>query len=137
MVRDDLGHGLAWGLDLAFGGGSSSLALEGASPVSVRFAEVSGGASLWKDFDVGPFTLSAGVRIAAIYLARSFPGREGQLPDQHFFTVTPGLVGAASWHLSTAVSAVLRMRLNYLFYNVDENMSLGYTEGILGIEYAF
>lgn len=137
IVRDDLGHGLVWGLDLALGSGSSALALDSTSSLNVRFGEVSGGISLWKDFEAGTFTFSAGIRVAAIYLWRDFPNQPAQLPSQHFFTVTPGIVGAASWHLSTSWSLVARLRLNYLFYDIDRSMNLGYTEGILGVEYAF
>jgi Caspase domain len=135
MVRDDLGHGLAWGLDAALGGGSSSLGFAG-DPVAMRIAEVSGGGSLWKDFQAGPFTLSAGARLAFIYLTRSFPQRP-DLPSQYFFTLTPGLTGAATWAFSERFAAVARVRGHYLFYNVDRNMSLGYAELLLGVEYAF
>jgi hypothetical protein len=134
--RDDLGHGLAWGLDAAAGGGGSSLSLGGgAPPIEVRFTEFSGGASLWLDFPAGPLTLSAGGRVAFIWLGRSFPGRS-DLRDQYFFTVTPGLVGAATWRFSPSLSAVARARVNYLFYDVDKNQSLGYAEVLLGVEYA-
>ncbi|OFX25773.1 MAG: hypothetical protein A2V77_03030 [Anaeromyxobacter sp. RBG_16_69_14] len=68
-------------------------------------------------------------------LGRSFPGRP-DLPSQYFFTLTPGLTGAAAWHLSDRFAAVARLRGNYLFYNVDRNMSLGYAELLLGVEYA-
>jgi uncharacterized caspase-like protein len=135
--RDDLGHGLAWGMDAALGGGSSSLSLGGgAPPIAVRFTEVSGGASLWLDFPAGPLVLSGGGRVAFIWLGRSFPGRT-DLRDQYFFTVTPGLVAAATWRFSPSLAAVARGRLNYLFYNVDKNQSLGYAELLLGVEYAF
>jgi hypothetical protein len=105
--------------------------------MAVRFGEVSGGTSIWKDFEAGPFTFSAGLRVAFIFLARSFPGRTDQLPDQHFFTVTPGAVGAASWRFTPSLSAVARLRLNYLFYDIDRKMNLGYAEAMLGVEYAF
>jgi hypothetical protein len=136
-ARDDLGHGLAWGLDAAVGGGNSSLRLGGgAPPIDVRFSELSGGASLWYDWAVGPLTFSAGGRAAFIYLARKFPGRS-DLHDQYFFTVTPGLTAAATWRVGPAFSAVARGRVNYLFYNVDRNQSLGFAEVLLGVEYAF
>ena len=133
-VRDDLGHGLAWGLDAALGGGSSAVPL-GAEEVSLRFTELTGGASLWKDFRAGRrLTLSAGGRVAVLYLARTFPGAE--LPSQHFFTVTPGLVAGATWRLGERWSAVARLRGQYLFYNVDRDLSLGFAEALLGVEYA-
>jgi len=135
MVRDDLGHRLAWGLDLALGGGGSTFTPAGADPISVRFMEVSGGASLWRDLDAGPFTLSLGGRLAFIYLGRTFPGRQ-DLRSQWFFTITPGITTAASWHFAERWSAVARVRGHYLFYNVDRNMSLGFAELLLGVEYA-
>lgn len=134
-VRDDLGHGLAWGLDLAFGGGNGDLRLPGVDPIPVRFAEAAGGASLWRDLTRGPLTVSFGVRVAFTWLTRSF-GPAEELPSQYFFTVTPGLTGAAAWRFTRRLSAVGRVRLSYLFYNVDENRNLGFAEGLLGVEYA-
>ena len=134
-VRDDLGRGLAWGLDAALGGGSGTLRMPGVDGVPVRFAELAGGASLWKPFALGRLTLSPGVRIGFTWLARSFPAGEA-LPSQHFFTVTPGLTGAAAFRLTRRLSAIGRVRLSYLFYNVDENRSLGFVDGLVGVEYA-
>lgn len=135
-VRDDLGHGLAWGMDLALGAGDAHLRMPGVDPIPVRFAEVTGGASLWKEVRLGPASLSGGARVAFTFLARRFPAGE-VLPSQHFFTVTPGLVGAAAWRFTPRVSAVARLRLSYLFYNVDRNRSLGFVDGLVGVEYAF
>ena len=134
-VRDDLGHGLAWGLDVALGGGEGTVTMPGVEPLPVRFGEIAGGASLWKDFQLGPVTLSAGGRVAFVWMTRSFPaGRE--LPSQYFFTLTPGLTGAAAWRFTPRLAAVARLRLSYLFYDVDKDRSLGYVEGLLGVEYA-
>jgi uncharacterized caspase-like protein len=135
-VRDDLGRGLAWGLDLALGGGDGELRLPDVAPIAVRFAEVAGGASLWRDFHVAKgVTLSAGARVGFTWLGRSFEEAD-DLPSQHFFTVTPGLTGSAAWRLSRRVSVFGRVRVSYLFYNVDENRSLGFAEGLVGVEYA-
>jgi hypothetical protein len=135
-IRDDLGRGLAWGADLAYGWGSGSLRMPGVDPIPVRFSEMAGGISLWKDLRRGPLTLSAGVRVAFTWLGRSFPPGE-DLPAQYFFTVTPGLTGAAAWRFTPRVSALARARVSYLFYNVDEDRSLGFFEALLGVEYAF
>ena len=134
-VRDDLGHGLAWGLDLAVGGGRGALRLDGVDPIPVRFSELSGGGALWYDWRLGPVVLSAGGRVGFVFLARSFPAGE-QLPTQTFFTMAPGLVGAATWRLTPRLSAVGRARVSWLFYNVDRNRSLGFSELLLGMEYA-
>ena len=52
----------------------------GSSPSRSKFAEIAGGASLWKDFVLGPVVLSAGARIGLTWLGRSFPARE-ELPQ--------------------------------------------------------
>ncbi len=134
-ARDDLGHGLAWGLDLSLGGAQGRLKLEGLDPIRFRSSEVAVGASLWRDWRAGPVTFSAGGRVALLWLSRTFDARE-RLPDQYFFTATPGLSGAAAWRLSERLSAVARVRLSWLFYNVDKDRSLGYADALLGVEYA-
>jgi hypothetical protein len=136
-ARDDLGHNLAWGLDFSLGGGSSNLNLPGVSPIPVRFAELGGGASLWRDFGIGDsFTVSLGARVAFLYLARTFPGHS-ELPAQNFFTLTPGLETSLSYRFTQRLSGVLRGRVNYLFYNVDKPQNLGFAEFALGVDYAF
>ena len=136
-VRDDLGHDLAWGLDLSVGAGAATLTLPGVTPIPERFLELTGGASLWRDFPIGDsFTVSFGARVAFIYLARTFENRP-DLPSQSFFTLTPGLQTAFGWRFSERWSAVARGRVNYLFYNVDKAQNLGYAEFALGVDYAF
>ncbi|MFL5440849.1 MAG: caspase domain-containing protein, partial [Myxococcales bacterium] len=135
--RDDLGHQLAWGVDLSAGGGSSTLQLPDVDPIPVRFGEVSGGVSLFRDLDLTDrLTATGGARVAFLYLSRTFPGRS-DLPGQSFFTITPGLSLSLSWRFATRFSAVARGRLNYLLYNVDRNQSLGYAELSAGVDYAF
>lgn len=135
-ARGDLGHALAWGVDLSFGGGVSKLRLDGLAPIPVQFAEISGGASLLRDFEAGPVTLSLGGRLAFIDLTRRFPGHP-EYPHQSFFTLTPGVVVGAALPFGERLSAFARARVNYLFYNVDSNQSLGYAELSLGVIYAF
>jgi hypothetical protein len=135
-ARDYLGHQLAWGLDVAVGGGTSTLRLSGVPDIPVRFGELSGGVSLWRDFDVTEtLTASVGARLAFLYLFRSFEGRS-DLPSQSFFTLTPGAELAVGWRFTPRWNAVGRVRANYLFYNVDKDQSLGYAEIALGVEYA-
>lgn len=136
-ARDDLGHDLAWGLDLNLGGGSSTLRLAGVTPIPVRFGELGGGATLWRDFGLNDsLTVSLGARIAFLFISRNFPGHS-ELPQQSFFTLTPGLQTALSWQFTQRFSTVLRGRLNYLFYNVDKPQNLGFFEAALGVDYAF
>jgi len=136
-ARDDLGHQLAWSMDVAVGGGQATVHLPGVTGIPERFYELGGGASLWRDIALtDALTFSVGARLAFIYLARNFVGHP-ELPPQNFFTITPGLTAALSWQWSERVSAVVRGRLNYLFYNVDQSQNLGYVEGAIGVEYAF
>ncbi|MHB8420580.1 MAG: caspase family protein [Myxococcales bacterium] len=135
-VRHDLGHKLAWGVDLSIGEGSSSLALQNLPPLPVTFGEGNLGASLWRDFSVGPLVFALGIRVALIGLVRSFVGHP-ELPTQYFFTATPGVVGSVTWLLGAGWEVVARARANYLFYDVDQNESLGYYELSLGVAYAF
>jgi uncharacterized caspase-like protein len=135
-VRGDLGHELAWGVDLALGGGAATLTLPGVTPIPERFIVLTGGASLVRDFPLGEsFAVSFGARIAFLYLARTFPNHP-ELPAQDFFTLTPGLQTAFAWRFSERWSAVARGRVNYLFYNVDKAQNLGYAEFALGVDYA-
>lgn len=136
--RDDLGHQLAWGVDLAVGGGTSTLHLSGVPDIPVTFGEISGGVSLWRDFYFSDsVSISLGGRVAALYLFRNFSGGGSDLPSQNFFTITPGLQATLGWRFSSRWTAVARGRINYLFYNVDKNQSLGYAELSLGVDYAF
>ena len=136
-VRDDLGHELAYGFDLDVGGGAAKVTLPGLSPIPERFTELGAGASLWRELGLtDSLTASLGARVAFLFIARNFPDHP-ELPNQSFFTLTPGLMTALSWQLSSRWSVVGRARLNYLFYNVDKNESLGYLEFSIGADYAF
>jgi hypothetical protein len=135
-VRDDLGHSLAWGVDVALGGGEGKVDLGGGASVPFQFTELGGGVALWREIPMGRrLAFSLGARVGFTWLQRSFEDR-AELPSQHFFTVTPGLVGAAHVRLTRRLAAVARARVSWLFYNVDENRSLGFVEGLLGVEYA-
>ena len=135
-VRDDLGHDLAWGVDLAVGGSAATLELPGVTPIPEKFLELTGGASLWRDFGLSDtVTLSLGARVAFLYLARTFQNHP-ELAGQSFFTLTPGLQTGLSWRFADRWSAVARARVNYLFYNVDKAQNLGFAEFALGVDYA-
>ena len=124
-------------MDIALGGGQADLHLPGVTPIPEKFVELGGGASLWRDFGLtDSLTFSLGARVAFIYLARNFTGHP-ELPAQNFFTLTPGLTSALQWQFTQRFSAVLRARVNYLFYNVDQPQNLGFAEFALGVDYAF
>jgi predicted metal-dependent enzyme (double-stranded beta helix superfamily) len=59
-------------------------------------------------------------------MGRTFDGDLS--PRQMFSTLSPGIVGGVHTHLSRSLGLVLRGRVHYLLYNIDENRSLGYWE---------
>jgi len=56
-------------------------------------------------------------------------------PAQFFSTLSPGIVGGVGWRMSRDFALVLRGRVHYLLYNVDENRSLGYSELATAVTY--
>lgn len=77
----------------------------------------------------------AGVRLAAVYLQRSFPGED--LPAQHLFTIAPGLdlwVGLEPGR----VSLELELRSHYLPYILEgHDRGVSFTEGLLAVGWRF
>ncbi len=138
-LREYLGHALGVGFDLAFGGGQTTLTFPGLAPIGASVQELSGGASLFRDFEPFPWLrLSPGVRLAFLFLAREFP-KNAELANQGFFTFTPGaeLTATVPLPFLGGLEAFARARLNYLFYNIDNDQSLGYVDASLGVAYVF
>ncbi len=135
-VRDDLGHGLAWGLDCALGGGRGrgEAARRGSHPRHVRRGR--GRRLALEGLPAsGALTLSGGARVAFTWLARTFPP-EREPPGQYFFTVDAGPHRAAPGASRARLSAVAPGRVSFLFYNVDKNENLGFADVLFGVEYA-
>jgi len=129
LLRDFFRRDWAWGFDLAAGGTNSSVVLPTAV-LGYRFSEVSLATSLmteWHRSDWGPVVPFLGARVALLLMARKFD--DGALPEQSFATVSPGLFTGARLNLGDSWNLVVRGRLHYLLYNIDEaNRSLGYWE---------
>ena len=68
-------------------------------------------------------------------VSRKFDDRT--IPDQFFATFTPGLVAGLRYHFSRSFTFLVRGRVHYLLYNVDQDRSLGYWELNAGIAYDF
>lgn len=122
------------GIDLAFGGSSQTLAVDGLGPLPYRYAELGVGVSvlhLWRGRLLSPF---AGARVGFVLMQRRFEAMRG-LPDQFFSTLTPGLVVGTRLHLTGGLSLTVRGRLHYLAYRIDEDRSLAWTEAALGVVY--
>ena len=90
----------------------------------------------WHRSAWGPVAPFLGARVALLLMGRRFD--DHALPDQSFATVSPGLFAGARVGLTDAFSLVVRGRLHYLLYNVDEtNRSLGTWEASSFLQYDF
>jgi hypothetical protein len=127
-----------WGFDLAGGGARAEVVLPTAV-LPFRFSELSAASSLtseWRRRALGPVIPFLGARLALLLMSRKFD--EQALPDQFFATLSPGLVGGARVVFDDSWALVLRGRLHYLLYNVDQtNQSLGYWEAAMFLQYDF
>jgi hypothetical protein len=115
--------------DLAAGGARATLARPGADQLPFRFAEITVGASLfreWRTSDDGRLSLFLGGRVAMMLLGRTFDSPA--IPRQSFSTFSPGVLAGLRYRLIGGLAAVARARVHYLLYNVDQNRSLGYWE---------
>jgi hypothetical protein len=124
-----------WGFDLAMGGAAGTVVLDGGTAVPFRFSEISLASSItveWPHRVVTPFV---GARLALLLMTRRFD--DDAFPPQFFSTLSPGLVGGATVHLTRNLGLLARARLHYLLYNVDENRSLGYWELATAVTYDF
>ena len=95
---------------------------------TVSLTEVTLGAALtytWLPIDV--LSLAASGRLGFVSVSRSF--EDAALPKQAFSTLTPGLGVEANLRLLSWLSVGVRGRIHYMFFNVDEPMSLTYLDG--------
>jgi uncharacterized caspase-like protein len=137
-VRDFLRRDWAWAFDLGAGSASGAVPLGGPSAAQpFRFSELSLATSIvveWpsRRFGITPFV---GGRLALLLMTRTFD--DNAFPAQFFSTLSPGIVAGVMQHMTHDFSVVLRGRVHYLLYNVDENRSLGYWELATAVSYDF
>jgi len=125
QIHNFLRRDWIWGFDLAFGGSRSTLNLS-ALNVPYRFSELTLGTSILVEWPEGILVPYLGARLAMVFMSRQFDDRT--LPDQNFYTFTPGLVGGLKLRISRNWGIEVRGRVHYLFYNIEQNRSLGYWE---------
>jgi hypothetical protein len=136
-VRDFFRRGWIWGLDFAAGSSHGQVDRYG-TLLPFQFSELTAGMTMaaeWR-FGQGNAAMFTGLRLAAVVMNRKFDDST-TLPSQFFATFTPGLVFGARYRLSRSFAALVRGRLHYLLYNVDEDRSLGYWELYAGMAYDF
>ncbi|HEY8924201.1 MAG TPA: caspase family protein, partial [Polyangia bacterium] len=137
-LRDYFRRDWSFGFDGVIGGKNASVPVSGGT-LPYKFSEVQLATSLqteWHRRGWGPVVPFLGGRVAVLKMTRKFD--DHALPDQSFATVSPGFFAGLRLGIGRAWSAVLRTRLHYLLYNVDENnRSLGTWEATAFLQYDF
>ena len=134
QLRDFLRRDWVWGVDGAVGGANGAVPLSstgGAAAVQVQRAVVRVVAR--RRVAAPPLTPFVGGRLALLLMTRKFDG--DAFPAQYFSTLSPGLVGGVTCTSSRSWGLVVRGRVHYLLYNVDENRSLGFWELQTAVSY--
>jgi hypothetical protein len=135
QLRNFFRRDWVWGIDFGGGGANGTVTLNGMTTVPFRFSELQLATSLIVEWPHQRLTPFVGGRLALLLMTRKFD--EDAFPAQFFSTLSPGLVGGVHWRLSRSFGLVLRGRLHYLLYNVDENRSLGFWELATAVSYDF
>ncbi len=124
-LRNFLRKDWVWSMDLAAGSANGVVTSVGAP---FKFSEISLASSLTVEWPGRYVTPYVGGRLAMLLMGRTFTDPESAYPAQFFSTLSPGVVGGAAFRITDHTSLVTRGRLHYLFYNVGEDLSLGYWE---------
>jgi hypothetical protein len=134
QLRNFFRRDWVWGLDVAGGGANGVVTLPSSGTTApFRFSELSFASSLVVEWPHRLLTPFVGGRLALLLMTRRFD--EDAFPAQYFSTLSPGLVGGAAWRVARSWGVVLRGRVHYLLYNVDENRSLGFWELATAVSY--
>jgi hypothetical protein len=127
QLRDFLRRDWVWGVDGAIGGANGAVPLSASGGAAAfKFTELSLASSLVVEWPHRTLTPFVGGRLALLLMTRRFD--EDAFPAQYFSTLSPGIVGGVTLRLSRSFGLVVRGRVHYLLYNVDENRSLGFWE---------
>jgi hypothetical protein len=125
QIHNFLRRDWIWGFDLALGGARSTLNLTGLD-LPYRFSELTVGSSILVEWPEGDFVPYVGARLALVLMSRQFDDQT--LPNQNFYTFSPGIVAGLKFRISRNWGIAARTRIHYLLYNVEQNRSLGYWE---------
>jgi uncharacterized caspase-like protein len=120
-------------LDLGLGGsGEQSLVIHdayvGALTYSVKVSELTLGSAITYTLPLTDWlSLALSGRLGLISVTRTFS--DASLPKQAFSTLTPGLGVELDLALTRFLWLGARARMHYMFFNVDEPMSLAFIDG--------
>jgi hypothetical protein len=136
QVHDFFRRTWVLGFDLAMGGARAKLVRQNTT-LPFRFGELTTGASLFTEWPMADGRLAPflGGRMAILFMNRQFDGT--QIPKQTFSTFSPGIIAGLRYRFPSGISGLLRTRVHYLLYNVDENRSLGFWELSGALTYEF
>jgi len=133
QLRNFFRRDWVWGLDVAGGGANGVVTLQ-STTAPFHFNEFTLASSLVVEWPHRALTPFVGGRLAYLLMTRRFD--DDAFPAQYFSTISPGVVGGVTWHVTRDFGVVLRGRVHYLLYNVDENRSLGFWELATAVSYA-
>jgi hypothetical protein len=124
--------------DVAMGAGSHALALvPGTAPVPFSFRTLTLGVAIPYTWRWERLSLFAGPRVAALSLQRSFQ-LEAYRGAQHYFTLSPGVVGGAVWRLTERLELTTQGHLMVTYVMTDgQAQAVGFTGGWAGVGYRF
>jgi hypothetical protein len=122
-----------WGFDGAIGGAAGTATLDNGAEQKFRFSEVTMATSLqyeWPHRRVTPFV---GGRLALMLMGRKFDTLN---EDQSFSALSPGVVGGLKVRIVSGLGIVVRARVHFFHYNIDESRLFGYSELAMAVSYA-
>jgi Caspase domain len=124
--------------DVSMGAGSRTLNLvAGSAPVPFSYRTLSLGVAVPYTWRWERLSLFAGPRVAALSLQRSFR-LEAYRGAQHYFTVSPGVVGGAVWRLTERLELTSQAHLMVTYVMTDGRaQAVGFTGGWAGMGYRF
>lgn len=102
--------------------------------VAADFLRFQLGAGLYYQIDWSWFGLYGGPRLVLLIASRDFGPPLQHYEAQSFGSLSPGVAAGLVFHIGSW-DLLLEGRVNYLYYNVDGDASLGYGGGYLGVAY--
>ncbi len=125
-------------MDLMFAGGQDDTQVEldtgGQQVVPTSFFRFQLGAGLYYRLDWSWFGVYGGPRLVLLMASRQFGPPMENYEAQTFGSLSPGAAIGMALHLGNW-DLFLEGRVNYLYYNVDTDISLGYGGGYFGVAY--
>jgi hypothetical protein len=120
--------GFAWSFDGQYGWATgTAVSPRIGAPLSYRYSLVTAGTSIFYEWNqAGRWVPFGGARLGLNWMSREFD--DLSFPRQTFSTISPGLVGGLKYRFTRNLGVLVRGRLHYLLYNVDETKGLGYAE---------